>query len=85
MQSRAGVEQRRLLESRAVLTDYHLHLRLDDLDATAEHFTAANAQRYRAVAGERGIAELGVSEHVHRFTQALEVWRHPFWRAERGR
>jgi histidinol-phosphatase (PHP family) len=31
------------------------------------------------VASERGIAELGVSEHVYRFRQALEVWRHPFW------
>jgi histidinol-phosphatase (PHP family) len=63
-----------------VLTDYHVHLRTDDLDASAaEHFTAANVERYRAVAGERGIAELGVSEHVYRFTQALDVWRHPFW------
>ena len=32
------------------------------------------------VASERGIAELGVSEHVYRFEQALEVWQHPFWR-----
>jgi histidinol-phosphatase (PHP family) len=64
-----------------MLTDYHLHLRSDDLDATAaEHFTQANAERYRRVASERGIAELGVSEHVYRFEQALEVWRHPFWR-----
>ncbi|HXW58469.1 MAG TPA: histidinol-phosphatase [Solirubrobacteraceae bacterium] len=63
-----------------MLTDYHLHLRPDDLEATAAaHFTRANAERYRAVASERGIAELGVSEHVHRFRQALEVWRHPFW------
>jgi histidinol-phosphatase (PHP family) len=63
-----------------MLTDYHLHLRSDDLDATAaEHFTQANAERYRRVASERGIAELGVSEHVYRFEQALEVWRHPFW------
>jgi histidinol-phosphatase (PHP family) len=63
-----------------VLTDYHLHLRSDALDATAaEHFTAANAARYRAAASARGIEELGVSEHVYRFTQALEVWRHPFW------
>jgi histidinol-phosphatase (PHP family) len=63
-----------------VLTDYHLHLRSDDLAASAaEHFTEANAERYRAVAGERGIAELGVSEHVYRFAQALAVWRHPFW------
>jgi histidinol-phosphatase (PHP family) len=63
-----------------VLTDYHLHLRSDDLDSSAaEHFTAANVERYRAAAGERGIAELGVSEHVYRFEQALAVWRHPFW------
>jgi histidinol-phosphatase (PHP family) len=63
-----------------VLTDYHLHLRPDDLSATAEaHYTSANAERYRTMAQERGIAELGVSEHVYRFRQALTVWRHPFW------
>ena len=51
-----------------MLTDYHLHLRPDELDATAaEHFTTANVERYREVAEERGIAELGVSEHVYRF------------------
>ncbi len=64
-----------------MLTDYHVHLRPDDAGASAEEFfTAANAERYRTVASERGIAELGVSEHVHRFAQALDVWRHPFWR-----
>jgi histidinol-phosphatase (PHP family) len=64
-----------------MLTDYHVHLRPDDLEATAaEHFTAANAERYRRAAQARGIAELGVSEHIHRFHQALEVWQHPFWR-----
>jgi histidinol-phosphatase (PHP family) len=64
-----------------MLSDYHLHLRLDDLDATAESsFTTANFERYRATADERGIAELGVSEHVYRFAQALEVWQHPLWR-----
>jgi histidinol-phosphatase (PHP family) len=63
-----------------VLTDYHLHLRPDDLDARADqYFTQANVERYRAAASEQGIAELGVSEHVYRFTQALQVWRHPFW------
>src|ERR1700730_9693949 len=63
-----------------MLTDYHVHLRTDDLDTgTAEAFSAANAERYRSMASERGIAELGVSEHVYRFQQALEVWRHPFW------
>jgi histidinol-phosphatase (PHP family) len=65
-----------------VLTDYHVHLRPDDVDATpAERFfTPANAERYRAVASERGIEELGVAEHIYRFTQALEVWQHELWR-----
>ena len=64
-----------------MLTDYHVHLRPDDPEASAErYFTADNAERYRTVASERGIEELGVSEHVYRFAEALEVWRHPFWR-----
>jgi histidinol-phosphatase (PHP family) len=64
-----------------MLSDYHLHLRPDESDATPErYFTAANVERYRTAASERGIVELGVSEHVYRFREALEVWRHPFWR-----
>jgi histidinol-phosphatase (PHP family) len=63
-----------------MLTDYHIHLRTDDPEASAaEYFSSANVERYREVASERGIAELGVSEHVYRFRQALEVWQHPFW------
>jgi histidinol-phosphatase (PHP family) len=63
-----------------MLTDYHVHLRPDDVDAPAgEAFSTANAERYRAVAEEHGIAELGVAEHVYRFSAALDVWRHPFW------
>jgi histidinol-phosphatase (PHP family) len=65
-----------------VLTDYHVHLRPDDVQETpAERYlTAVNAERYRAVASERGIEELGVAEHVYRFTQALDVWQHELWR-----
>ncbi len=63
-----------------MLTDYHLHLRPDEPDTTAQrYFTAANVDRYLAAAAEAGIEELGVSEHVYRFTQALDLWRHPFW------
>lgn len=62
-------------------SDLHVHLRPDGPDTPAErYFTAANAERYRETATERGIAELGVSEHVYRFTQALEVWDHELWR-----
>ena len=64
-----------------MLTDYHVHLRPDEPDTPPERFfTSANAERYRAAAEERGIAELGAAEHLHRFTAALEVWDHPFWR-----
>jgi histidinol-phosphatase (PHP family) len=64
-----------------LLTDYHVHLRPDSRDNTAERFfTTANAERYRETASERGIAELGVSEHIYRFSAALEIWEHPFWR-----
>ena len=63
-----------------MLTDYHVHLRPDDDGTPAEaYFTADNAARYREVATERGIAELGVSEHVYRFHDALDVWNHPHW------
>ena len=64
-----------------MLTDYHVHLRPDDPGTpAAAYFTTANADRYREVASDRGIVELGVAEHVHRFEQALDVWQHPFWR-----
>ena len=43
-----------------MLTDYHVHLRPDEDGTTAErYFTAANAERYREAAAERGIEELG--------------------------
>ena len=62
------------------LTDYHVHLRPDDpgTDASA-YFTERNVARYVERANEYGIGELGFSEHVYRFREALEVWRHPFW------
>ena len=64
-----------------MLTDYHVHLRPDEDGTTPEdYFTAANAARYRETASERGIEELGVAEHIHRFTQALDVWSHPWYR-----
>jgi histidinol-phosphatase (PHP family) len=63
-----------------VLTDYHLHLRTDEVGKAAEAFTQENADRYLAAAEEQGIEELGVSEHVYRFAEALEIWDHAYWR-----
>jgi histidinol-phosphatase (PHP family) len=63
-----------------MLTDYHVHLRPDEPGTTADrYFTAENAERYRETAAQRGIEELGVAEHVYRFTAALDVWQHPLW------
>jgi histidinol-phosphatase (PHP family) len=63
-----------------VLTDYHMHLRPDVLEATPErYFTEENVLRYVRRAGELGIEEIGFSEHVYRFREALDIWRHPFW------
>ncbi len=66
-----------------MLTDYHVHLRPDEVSATfAGAFNDANVERYRAAATAAGIAELGVAEHVHRFQQSLAIWDHPFWREQ---
>lgn len=64
-----------------MLTDYHVHLRPDRSGTTAElFFTPENAERYRQAASGQGITELGVSEHIYRFTEALEIWEHELWR-----
>ena len=64
-----------------MLTDLHVHLREDRPGTPPERwFTPENAAAYRAAASERGIAELGVSEHVYRFREALGVWDNLFWR-----
>jgi histidinol-phosphatase (PHP family) len=58
-----------------------VHLRPDEDGSTAKrYFTRANAERYRETADDRGIRELGVAEHVHRFVQSLDVWTHPWYR-----
>ncbi len=63
-----------------MLTDYHVHLRPDEAGTPPEeYFTEANVARYRAAADSAGIGELGIAEHIHRFAQALDIWRHPFW------
>lgn len=63
-----------------MLTDYHVHLRPDGEGSEFEKYmTAENADRYRAAAEEAGVTELGASEHIYRFKQALAVWDHPYW------
>jgi histidinol-phosphatase (PHP family) len=64
-----------------VLTDYHLHLRPDDDGTPPErYFTGENVDRYLEAAAAAGIEEIGCAEHIHRFTQSLDLWgSHPWW------
>ena len=63
-----------------MLTDYHLHLRPDEVGPAEDYFTQENTERYLAASEEQGIEELGVSEHIYRFKEALELWKHKYWR-----
>lgn len=64
-----------------MLSDYHVHLRPDGEGSYFEKYmTPENVDRYRAAAEEAGITELGVSEHIYRFKQALAIWDHPLWK-----
>jgi histidinol-phosphatase (PHP family) len=66
-----------------MLTDYHLHLRADEDSSAPDRWLAdENVERYLGAAEQAGIAELGVSEHIYRFRQALDIWDHPFWREQ---
>jgi len=65
-----------------VLSDYHLHLRPDEVGEAGEYFSQENVDRYLAAAEEHGIEEIGVSEHIYRFTDALAVWDQPYWREQ---
>jgi histidinol-phosphatase (PHP family) len=62
-----------------VLVDYHCHLALDDVPLGPEWMTPEHVERYAAAARERGIAELALTEHVYRFTEARGISPHPFW------
>lgn len=65
------------------LTDYHTHLRPDRVSVDpAEAFGDENIGRYLAVAREEGIGEFGVSEHIYRFREGLQLCSDEFWRAQ---
>lgn len=75
-----------------MLTDYHTHLQPDGRQARAEaaagweahggHLAAGWIARYTARARERAVAEIAVTEHVHRFREARDWLDNPFWREE---
>jgi aspartate 1-decarboxylase len=68
-----------------MLTDYHLHLQPDgaaaraahaaDWDTLGGHLSEDWIRRYADAARARGVHEIAITEHVHRFAEARD-W-HP--------
>jgi histidinol-phosphatase (PHP family) len=60
-----------------VLVDYHTHLRASGVDSEEVDHTVEAVERYAEQAAERGVAEIGVSEHVYYFRQTEAIWNVP--------
>jgi histidinol-phosphatase (PHP family) len=58
-----------------VIVDYHMHLRAPD--ESIEH-TVEAVERYVEQAAERGIDEIGFTEHVYYFEQTRRLWSMPY-------
>jgi histidinol-phosphatase (PHP family) len=58
-----------------VIVDYHMHLRneREEIDHTVEA-----VERFCEVAAERGLDEIGFSEHVYYFRQTRSLWTVPY-------
>jgi histidinol-phosphatase (PHP family) len=59
-----------------VIVDYHMHLRDE---ANAIDHTADAAEKFAARASERGVDEIGFTEHVYYFTQMRTFWKWPYY------
>jgi histidinol-phosphatase (PHP family) len=58
-----------------VIVDYHMHLR--DPEERIDH-TLDAVERFVEVAAERGVDEIGFTEHVYYFTQLRGLWTEPY-------
>ena len=58
-----------------MIVDYHMHLR--DPEERVEH-TVGAVERFVERAAERGIGEIGFTEHVYYFRQTREIWDLPY-------
>ena len=65
-----------------MLLDYHMHLVGDEQPYTDAVFTRAHIEAYVEAAAAAGVAEIGFSDHVYRFTVARDWIDCDAWRAE---
>jgi histidinol-phosphatase (PHP family) len=61
-----------------VLVDYHLHLRKRDQQREEADHTRSAVERYAETAVERGLDEIGISEHVYYFRETRDFWELPY-------
>jgi histidinol-phosphatase (PHP family) len=61
-----------------VVIDYHMHLRTRRGDAEQIDHTVGAVERYVERARERGVDEIGLSEHVYYFRQTEAMWDLPY-------
>jgi len=57
-----------------VLIDYHLHLERDEFTGPCP-YTVDRIEEYVRAAESRGVAEIGISEHCHRFAEFRDLFR----------
>jgi histidinol-phosphatase (PHP family) len=67
-----------------VIVDYHMHLRRPTATAGVEEIdhTVEAAERFVEVAAQRGVDEIGFTEHVYYFGATKALWQEPYY-AER--
>lgn len=58
-----------------MIVDYHMHLRAPD--ESIDH-TVEAVERYVETAADRGLDEIGFSEHVYYFEQTRALWSQPY-------
>jgi histidinol-phosphatase (PHP family) len=58
-----------------VIVDYHMHLRAPD--ESIDH-TVEAAECYLEAAAERGVDEIGFTEHIYYFVQMRSLWSVPY-------
>jgi histidinol-phosphatase (PHP family) len=58
-----------------VIVDYHMHLR--DPEGDIDH-TLEGVERFVEVAAERGVDEIGFTEHVYYFESTRALWAPPY-------
>jgi histidinol-phosphatase (PHP family) len=61
-----------------MLVDYHLHLRASASPSEELDHTTEAVERYAERALERGVAEIGITEHVYYFRETRSFWDLPY-------